>query len=160
MKEEKELINKEKWDRKDKIIAVQFIIIIVLLIILLVKVVTKDKHKFVKSINGLEINAISKTYAMHYSDTRGFKFEIKCEDVTKIDIETTSGSMINEEGTLSALGENLYTVTCNDEETVFWTPDDTIKDEETTIIKFKSEDKLVKEFNIQKDKKNIYTLIN
>jgi len=156
--EKEEITNPEQDDKfttKDKIVGTLLIIIILLEIVILIITIKKDKEN-----NYFEVKGVATTYAFTSSAHQGFPLKLKCSDTQKIDITLEKGTLFNKEETLSATKENSYTVTCEQDEIIYWIPDDSIEENETIKINFKSDNNKYpeQEIKIQKQE-NEYKLV-
>lgn len=144
---EKEVLNPEKSDKftkKDKIVATFLITIILLGIITLVITIKKEKEE-----NYFEVKRVVDTYALASSAYQGFPLKLECSDTQKIDITLKKGSLFNKEETLSTLDENQYTLTCEEDEIIYWRPDETVEENEIIEITFKTDNEIYEEQTIR-----------
>lgn len=156
---EKEDINNpeqdDKFTTKDKIVGVLLITIILLEIVILILTIKRDKES-----NYFEVNSNVKSYALTSSVYQGYPLQLKCSDIQKVDIVLEKGSLFNKEGTLSAIGENKYTVTCEQDEVIYWMPSEDINEDEVVKINFKSDNEKYDEKEIKiKKQDNEYKLV-
>lgn len=161
MKEENKNINDEKWELKDILHVVLLTGIIIMLTLILIKVIKLEpKNKDKKTYKEFEVTPVSETYRVLQND-KGLKLEIECNKTTKVDIETQKGSILSDSFEVSALGNNLYTITCEDLCYLYWTPDETIETNEIVSIKFKTdeENSKTKEIKIQNNQTTLYTVV-
>lgn len=164
MKEENKNINDEKWELKDILHAILLSGIIIILILILIKVIKlepKNQKENKVVYKEFEVTPVSETYSMLQSDTKGFKIEIECNKTTKVDIETQKSSVFSDDSKVTALGNNLYTITCEDLCYLYWTPDETIETNKIISIKFKTDEKdsKTKEIKIQNNQTTLYTIV-
>lgn len=156
--EKEEFTNPEQDDKfttKDKIVGTLLITIILLEILILIITIKNDKEK-----NYFEVNSNVKSYTLASSTYQGYPLQLKCSDTQKVDIIIEKGSLFNKEGTLSDLGENKYTVTCEQDELIYWLPDETITNDEIIKINFKSDNPKYNEQEIKiKKQDNEYKLV-
>lgn len=153
IKENKTIQNNKDTSIKSKIKMSLVIIIIIIEIITLIMVVKREKEPKEPN-NYFIVKTINTPYAESSSAYPGLPIKFECNDTIKIDITLDGGSLFNNSKTLSALGENKYTTTCENKETIYWTPDSTIEENEIITIYFETDNKKIKTKEIKIKKQN------